>query len=277
MSLHLPYRGDGTDRPVDLASMPLMLHGRPRKQWRYVGVFGERIMLCAGVVRIGPFPQSFWAVWDRDKQALRERTRLRSPRKYVRLPAGRVLVTDGDVAIDLTISPGAPVETVSAAGDAWIWTRKQGAVRVTGSVRLGTDEVELDALGCVDESAGFHSRVTEWEWSAGVGSLSDGRAVGWNLVTGVHDAEVGSERTLWVDGVPSELPPVTFAEDLSAVSFPSRESLSFTREAVRERRDDLGVFKSDYIQPFGAFTGSLPGGLELAVGRGVMERHSALW
>jgi hypothetical protein len=277
MSLHLPYRGDGTDRPVDLASMPLMLHGRPRKQWRYVGVFGERLMLCAGIVRIGPIPQSFWAVWDRDKQALRERTRMRSPRRYVRLPNGRVLVEDGDVRIDLVVEPGVPVETVSEAGSAWIWTRKQGAVRVHGSVRLGTDEVELDALGCVDESAGFHERLTEWEWSAGVGTLADGRAVGWNLVRGVHDAEVGSERTIWIDGKPSELPPVTFASDLSAVSFAAGESLSFTSEAVRERNDDLGLVKSEYTQPFGAFTGTLPGGLSLADGLGVMERHSALW
>src|SRR3712207_5229914 len=109
MPLHLPYRGDGSDRPVDLTSMPVVLGGRPRKQWRYVGVFGERMMLCAGVVRIGPFPQTFWAVWDRDKQALRERTRLRSPRRFVKLPPGRVLVEDGDVLIDLVVEPGVPV------------------------------------------------------------------------------------------------------------------------------------------------------------------------
>ncbi|CAA9488143.1 MAG: hypothetical protein AVDCRST_MAG85-1072 [uncultured Solirubrobacteraceae bacterium] len=277
MTLQLPYRGDGTGRPVDLAEMPMVLHGRPRKQWRYVGVFGERLMLCAGVVRIGPFPQTFWAVWDRDKQALRERTRLRAPRSYVRLPDGRVWVEDGGVAIDLVVDPGVPVETVSEAGDAWIWTRKQGAVRVHGTVTLEGEPIAVDALGCVDESAGFHSRLTEWEWSAGVGSLSDGRSVGWNLVTGIHDAETGSERTVWVDGVPTELPPVSFASDLSSVTFPSGESLTFSSEAVRERNDDFRVFKSDYRQPFGAFAGTLPGGLQVVEGRGVMERHSALW
>jgi hypothetical protein len=70
---------------------------------------------------------------------------------------------------------------------------------------------------------------------------------------------------------------VTFASDLSAVSFAAGESLSFTSEAVRERNDDLGLVKSEYTQPFGAFTGTLPGGLSLADGLGVMERHSALW
>ena len=101
----------------------------------------------------------------------------------------------------------------------------------------------------------------------------DGRAVGWNLVRGIHDVETGSERAVWVAGEsPVEVGPVVFAADLSAVG-----GLSFTAEATRARRDDLGVFRSDYVQPFGTFTGTLPGGLELASGRGVMERHSALW
>jgi hypothetical protein len=32
-----------------------------------------------------------------------------------------------------------------------------------------------------------------------------------------------------------------------------------------------------YRQPFGTFTGSLPGGLALAEGFGVMEHHDAHW
>src|SRR3712207_369755 len=120
MASTLPYRGDGTERPVDLARMPLVLHGRPRKQWRYVGVFGERLMLCAGYFRMGPVAQSWWAVWDREKEALRERTRLVHPKRHVRLPPGRVLVSDGHVAVDLVVDSGVPVETVSSAGSAWI-------------------------------------------------------------------------------------------------------------------------------------------------------------
>jgi len=199
------------------------------------------------------------------------------PKRHVRLPPGRVLVSDGHVAVDLVVEPGVPVETVSEAGSARIWTRKQGAGRVHGTALMDGETVEVDSLGCVDDSAGFHDRETRWEWSAGVGSLSDGRPVGWNLVAGVHDAEVGSERTLWVDGVPAETAAVTFNVDLSAVAFAGGEELHFGAEATRERCDDLKVFRSDYVQPFGSFTGTLPGGLELAEGRGVMERHAALW
>ena len=250
-----------------------MLDGRPRKRWRYAGVYGERLMICAGVVQIGPALQTFWAVWDRERRALRERTRLWRPRPYVRLPHDRVLVEDGTVSIDLHVGPGRPHETVSPAGDVWIWTRKQAGVRFCGRVTLAGEEIAVDALGVVDESAGYHDRETRWEWSAGVGTLVDGRAVGWNLVSGIHDGPESSERAVWVEGeAPRPLPPVAFAADLSAVG-----GLRFTAEATRRRRDDLRLVRSDYVQPFGTFTGELAGGIVLAEGRGVMERHSALW
>jgi hypothetical protein len=278
----LPYRGSGADRPAEVvvppARMPLSMAGRPVKRWRYVGVFGERLMLCAGVVWIGVVPQTFWAVWDRQREALRSRTRMLRPLRFVAVTEDlHVVIRDGTVRADLVVSPGVPVETASPHGPAWIWTRKQGAVRVRGRVVLDGEEVAVDDLGCVDESAGYHDRSTAWEWSAGVGRLVDGRPVGWNLVTGVHDAAGASERTVWVAGEPVETAAVEFAADLDALSFADGSRLSFVEEARRARTDDLVVFKSDYVQPFGTFTGTLEGGLELAEGRGVMERHTALW
>jgi hypothetical protein len=159
-----------------------------------------------------------------------------------------------------------------------MWTRKRGAVRFRGQVRLDGETIALDELGVIDESAGYHPRRTDWCWSAGVGALTDGRPVGWNLVTGIHDDADASERTIWVDGAARQAPAASFSPGLDAVTFAGDGArLGFASEAVRARRDDLGLVRSDYVQPFGAFTGTLPGGLELAAGRGVMERHSALW
>lgn len=276
----LPYRGDGSDRPagfvVPPARMPLWHDGRPLKQWRYVGMYGERLMLCAGVVRVGPLPQVFWAVWDRGRDALRERTRVLRTRGFVSLAGGRVRIRDGAVEADLVVEPGVAVETLSQHGPSWIWTRKQGAVRVRGSVLLDGERIDVDGLGCVDDSAGYHARETAWRWSAGVGSLVDGRPVGWNLVDGLHDAVEGSERTVWVDGAPVEVPPAVFAADLSSVCA-GPLSLAFSAEATRSRRDDLGFFASDYQQPFGTFSGVVGDGLELREAFGVMERHTARW
>jgi hypothetical protein len=279
----LPHRVEDArppfaDRPVSLERLALVRGGRPLKRWRYVGVYGERLLLCAGVVRIGPLGQVFWAVWDRERQALRERTRLRRARGVVSLPRGVVRVEDGPTSVRLALTGGCAVETTSPSGDSWIWTRKTAGVRAVGEVVLGGETVAVDAPAVVDDTAGYHARDTAWEWSAGAGVAADGRAVAWNLVTGVHDAPVASERSVWVDGVPHEVAPVTFAADLSGVaSADASLALAFVSEAVRARRDDLGAFASDYVQPFGAFTGTLGPGLELASGNGVMERHTARW
>jgi hypothetical protein len=136
----------------------------------------------------------------------------------------------------------------------------------------------IDARGLVDDSAGYHARRTEWEWSAGAGVAADGRAVTWNLVRGVHDAGERTERAVWADGVAHPAPAVTFSESLDSVAAADGTELRFAAEAVRERHDSVaGLLKSDYVQPFGAFSGTLPGGIALAEGHGVMERHTALW
>jgi hypothetical protein len=61
------------------------------------------------------------------------------------------------------------------------------------------------------------------------------------------------------------------------VAFPDGSALRFAPEATRSRSDNLLLLRSDYTQPFGTFAGALEGGLELAEGFGVMERHSARW
>src|SRR4051794_7536884 len=150
--------------------------GRPLKRWRYVGIFGDDLMACFGIVRIGPLPQAFWAVLDGG--ALRERTRFGT--RAIDLADGRVRVAG---IADLAVEPaGEAIEATSAHGAQQIWTRKTPA-RVRGA--LGDRDVDLPAL--IDDSAGYHARVTEWEWAAGAGVSADGRDVRWNLVTGVHD------------------------------------------------------------------------------------------
>jgi hypothetical protein len=181
------------------------------------------------------------------------------------------------VAIDLIVDDGVPVEVVSPHGDEYVWTRKRGGVRARGRVVVDGRERAVEARALVDESAGYHARETAWEWSAGVGTAADGRAVAWNLVTGIHDALHASERTLWLDGAPHEVGPVRFAPALDAITGVDGETLRFAEQAERAREDDLLVLRSSYHQPFGRFTGVLPGGVELAECSGVMERHRARW
>jgi hypothetical protein len=110
-----------------------------------------------------------------------------------------------------------------------------------------------------------------------VGRGTDGSRVGWNLVRGVNDAPVGSERCVWIDGEPREVGPVRFAGDLSGVSFSEGGGLDFVAWGAREDQTNLLLLRSSYRQPFGTFAGTLPGGVTLAEGYGVMEWHDVWW
>ncbi|MCW2986043.1 MAG: hypothetical protein JWR63_3613, partial [Conexibacter sp.] len=123
----LPLRDRPTGLPVPPARMALLRGRRPLKRWRYLGLYGEDLMLCAANVRVGVLPQAFWATWDR--HALRERTVFR--------PGGVVLADDaarfGGGVADLRLAPdGDAMAVTSRHGDSYIWTRKQ-PVRAVGT------------------------------------------------------------------------------------------------------------------------------------------------
>ena len=216
------------------------MRGMPlRKSWRWVGAFGPDAMLCVATRAVGVLRRSWWAVWDGERAARGHARAVRAARSSTATP------------IEVTTGPA--------------WTRKT-PLRVTGT---GARARAIDAPGLLDESAGRHARRTSWLWSAGAGVADVRRAVVWNLVEGLHDGSP-SERTVWVDGEPHAVGPQPF-DGLDGVG-----ELRFTALATRAKRENYLVIASDYEQPFGTFTGSLPIAGPLP-GWGVMERHEALW
>jgi Domain of unknown function (DUF2804), C-terminal len=275
------------DTPPARAGPPsaLIRSGRPLKRWRYVGVFAEELMLCAAIVQVGFARQTFWALAI-EGEPLRERTRLRPRRGEVRLgvadPAagtpGTLGISDRGVEIRLDLDEQPGIRARCPHGRCEVWTRKQAGIAARGTIALdGGPARELRALAVIDDTAGHHARRTEWRWSAGVGTAPDGTALAWNLVSGVNDPPTGSERAVWVGGVPHEVGPVRFAADLTSIGGEDGSLLSFEAEAERSRRENLVLVRSYYRAPFGSFSGALPGGIELAAGRGVMEHHLAHW
>jgi hypothetical protein len=323
----------------------LFHRGRPLKRWRYVGVFGERLMICAASVQVGPARQTFWAVFERANTlagapsgehpsehtqrtdgehangadedahgasghadgALVERTRLVPRRGALDLTPGRLRIRDDGVLLDLVLKEDSGIEATCPHGRAHVWTRKQAGVRAHGTLAFGSHPpdsrqpdpgtnlprpgahppragshsprapIAVDALAVIDDTAGYHARVTEWWWAAGVGYDADGIPLAFNLVQGVNDPPNGSERAVWIAGVPHEAPPVRFSADLRSISSGDGSELHFAPEAERSRRENLLLVRSDYRAPFGTFSGTLPGGIALAHGLGVIEHHRARW
>ena len=278
--------------------MPLRRNGSWRKRWRYVGVFGEEVLACAARVSVGPLGQTFWLVWDRRGERMWEQTKLRLPggrgeiwtealerdglRDHAPDAGSRVRIEArhpdaGPVRGFLRFEGGRWAEAVCAAGaDNYVWTRKRADVSVEADLRLGDERFRFQARGMEDESEGYHPHHTVWSWSAGVGRTVDGRSVGWNLVSGINDPPARSERAIWVDGEPCEPGPVTF-DGLEAISFDDGSRLRFTAECERHKQEQRFFVRYTYRQPFGSFEGSLPGGLALERGLGVMEFHDAHW
>lgn len=252
----LPVRGPDVrllSLPLPPARMPLFRDRRPLKRWRYLAVYSPELMLCLGHAHVAGMSQRWWAVALPDG-SLYEGARM-----------------GGEIEVVFDEGPG--VEVVSPHGRSYIWTRKQAGIAVRGQVRVAGRMLSVDGpFGFVDESAGYHARRTSWRWSAGIGRARDGRAAAWNLVDGVHDSPVDSERTVWINGSPEEVEPVEFAADLSRVG-----ELRFTEWSAREDHTNRLLVRSDYRQPFGSFIGVLPGGVELERGYGVMEWHDVRW
>jgi hypothetical protein len=274
----IPWRGPGEDRPalpLPPGDMPLWRDGAMRKRWRYVGFYGEGLMLCAARAEVGPTGQCFWALWDRERGTELDHTSLRPGSREVLLDGPRLVIDAPGLHADLRLGEAAAIESICPSGPGWGWTRKRAGVPIEGTVETPGRRARVEGAGVDDESAGYQARHTSWHWSAGVGTAADGRAVAWNLVEGINDPPEHSERAVWIDGVPHEPPPVRF-DGLEGVGFADGSRLDFHAGAERARDDNFLLVRSTYRHRFGTFGGALDG-IALAEGRGVMESHDALW
>jgi Domain of unknown function (DUF2804), C-terminal len=265
----------GTFAAMDRGRMPLRDGGQLRKRWRYVGLFAEELMLCAARAEVGPLTQSFWVMWDREGRRQWDHTALRPGSREVVFDGPTLEIDAADLRASLLLGECERIEVTCPSGSSWAWTRKRGGVPIEGTIEIPGRRWQVAGRGVDDESAGYHARQTSWRWSAGVGESVDGHALAWNLVEGINDPPHGSERAIWVDGKPSEPPPVQFRGG-SGIVLGDGASLEFSGESEHTRDDNYLLIRSRYRHRFGTFAGSL-GGHELAAGLGVMEEHDALW
>ena len=250
---------------------------RPLKRWRYVGHYSSDLMLCAADARIGPMPQRWWAVAlpDGSLRGKHDDRPRRSRRVGLACAGRRRRRADRP---HLEESGGVEIASPAGADGNYMWTRKQALVPVRGHVVLGGRRHEIDDVAFIDDSAGYHPRHTAWMWSAGNGTAADGRAVAWNLVnrrsrlTARQRAHPVGRRRAAGAGPGRRSRPTCL---------PSRSRRAarstFTEWSAREEHMNLLLMRSDYRQPFGTFAGTLPGGIEMAEGYGVMETHDVLW
>jgi len=109
-----------------------------------------------------------------------------------------------------------PMSVCTRTGfNGWTYTQKSNARVCQGQVHWQGRTYDLEALRAlagVDWTGGYMRHETSWNWASISGRLRDQRKLGLNLSAGVNETGF-SENTLWLDGVPTQMPAVHFQFD----------------------------------------------------------------
>jgi Protein of unknown function (DUF2804) len=286
-----------------------------RKRWIYVGIVTADVYIGVAVVRLGYAANAFAYLYDaRARKMLADRSAIaphfrasvddeagagRSARFTsgksrivferrggvdaldVRMPGLEITAT-----LDATSAPPAVGAIADLGGGSVDATEKRALLAVSGDVRVGDQRVSLDgALGFYDYTHGLLPRETRWRWAFMLGRAKGGERVAVNLVEG-FTGEV--ECAAWVDDEAYPLAEGRFTLDAAKPLDPWRIGTSdgavdFTLApgAMHADRTNLGIVRSQFVQPAGVYTGTLriPGRGELVLDRalGVAEDQHVVW
>ncbi|MCO4763612.1 MAG: DUF2804 domain-containing protein [Myxococcales bacterium] len=176
------------------------------------------------------------------------------------------------------------------------YTHKEAGLRAEVELQLGDERLAGTALATVDWTVGWMKRETRWKWAStcwtdpswtGAG----GQGCGLNLSAEVYEdaAGHGLENAVWLGGkvyplggVRFDVPAQPDANQWHIRSMVGDEvDLTFTPHGARMEKLHLGLVVSDFVQPYGVFSGVLrpPGGAEQRIDGafGVVEDHLSRW
>ena len=150
-----------------------------------------------------------------------------------------------------------------------LYTHK-AAAPVEGRITLGDTEIRLHPekdVGLMDVQKTFYPYRTFWNWATFAGHDERGRLIAMNACQNfITDDEYHNENCTWVDGEIVLLGAADFDFNKSALMEPWKVKtssdgldLDFNPEGERVGKVNLGVVMSDFHQPFGKFSGTMPG------------------
>jgi hypothetical protein len=167
------------------------------------------------------------------------------------------------------------------------YTHKAAALPLAGQLTLDDTRIDLEGgLGTIDWTRSMAHRETRWKWASLSTRTADGSTFGLNLSAEVYDDPRGHSRenAYWRDGCVTPLGGVSFHVPERPTADPWRirslegdeVDLAFQPLGARAQRLDLGLVRSDFVQPYGMFRG-IVAGHELVDAFGVVEDHLAVW
>jgi len=204
---------------------------------------------------------------------------------------------DLELRCSLDLSRAAPALTAIAPvrGGTVDVTEKRVLAPVRGAALIRGERVDLDGgVGGFDLTVGLLARETRWNWGFFMGRTESGEPIAMNLVQGFVGAPecalfgtgghgTGGHGT----GSLHALSEGRFEYDKARLADPWRVrtergecDLVFTPGAVHSEALDLGVLRSRFVQPIGAFQGTIQRGTEtlrIAHALGVVEDQDVRW
>jgi hypothetical protein len=167
------------------------------------------------------------------------------------------------------------------------YTHKGAALPLEGRLVLGREAIELDGgLASIDWTRSIARRETRWKWASFSARLAEGTPFGLNLSADVYDDAAGHSRenAFWHHGRVTPLGGVAFDVPSRPAAEPWRirslegdaVALTFKPLGARAQRLNLGLVRSDFVQPYGHFHGSVAGH-RIEGAFGVVEDHLSVW
>lgn len=287
------------------------------KAWYYVAIASPEIFIGVAMLRFGYVASTFAFLFERGKSGgpsghfLADRSQLAPPfaaryagddgitfrmlnqvTRFERAPGAASFdleVALGNFKVNARIAAGprpSPICAIAAFGDGLVHaTEKRALLTVAGEAEVGGRRFSLDqALAGFDRSHGYLPRHTKWRWAYALGHAESGEKVGINLV----DSFVGEpECAVWVDDKVYPVGEGRFVFDPDRPLKPWRVTstcgavdLTFEPGDIHSEHQDLGLVTTRFLQPVGAYSGTLTVGgrtLKLSGVLGVTEDQDARW
>lgn len=150
------------------------------------------------------------------------------------------------------------------------YTHKAAGLEVSGKLTANGKPIDLSqAVASMDWTRSVAQRRTEWRWSSVQGLTPQGVRLGLNLSALIYDDEAGNsqENALWLNGeilplggvefiLPDEPRKEPWLIQSRSPGFPEIH-LEFLPIGWREELLNLGFIRSEFIQPYGFYSGRL--------------------
>jgi hypothetical protein len=287
------------------------------KRWLYVAMATDEVYVGLAVVRLAYASTAFVYAYDAARRAMLVRrswlappfaahvgdaggescrATFLTPRAHIAIERGRGQIAYSvsvkarglsmRASLDAASAPPAIGAVARVAPGCFQATEKRALLAARGSLQAGECTASLDgALAGYDFSSGLLARRTRWRWAFALGRLAGGAPFAVNLVEGfVGEAECAA----WIGAELVGLGEGRFTFDRARPSQPWRvgtadgvANLTMSPGTVHEERRDLLLVGSRFVQPCGAWSGTLalPGRPLAKVDRalGVTEDQDVTW